>query len=120
MHEDRIRCRSADDVAIGALECGAAHDGPGVLVREEAADGFEPGLAVVVVKRLPRGHLLDVGLRVHIVPIPKRQAGVLRQQLPDCGLTAARHSHDHHVLAHHSSFKRHTILRATCYARKHG
>ena len=115
MHEDRIRCRGADDVAVGALERGAAHDGPGVLVREKAADGLEPGLAVVVVKRLPRGHLLDVRLRMHIVPIPKRQAGALRQQLPHRGLTAARDSHDHHVLAHQSSLRQHPILRATHY-----
>ena len=31
-HKDRI-----DDVAVGALECGAAHNGTGVLVREKAA-----------------------------------------------------------------------------------
>lgn len=30
-HKDRI-----DDVAVGELECGAAHNGTGVLVREKA------------------------------------------------------------------------------------
>ena len=32
VHNNRI-----DDVAVGALECGAAHNGTGVLVREKAA-----------------------------------------------------------------------------------
>ena len=102
VREVRIRCRDADNVAVGALEREAAHEGPGVLVREKAADGLEPGLAVGDVKRLPRVHLLDVRRRMHIVPIQKRQADALRQQLPDSGFTAARDSHDHHLPAHHS------------------
>ena len=74
----------------------------------ESGQGLEPGLAVGVVKGLPRGHLLDVRRRMHIVPIPKRQAGALRQQLPDRGLTGARDSLDHHVLAHHPSLQHST------------
>ena len=55
---------------------------------------LEPGVAVLVVQRLPGGHLGDVGRRVQVVGVLERHVQPLGEGGSDGGLAGAGDPHD--------------------------